>query len=61
MEAAGGIGGLLAISDPCDPADTVGDFVYTYDANGNVGELIDGTPTMNTLLTQQWHREDRSP
>ncbi len=27
------------------PADTVGDFVYTYDANGNVGQLIDGTPT----------------
>ncbi len=48
MEAAGGIGGLLAVcdpNDPCDPADTVGDFVYTYDANGNVGQLIDGTPT----------------
>ncbi len=48
MEAAGGIGGLLAVcdpDDPCDPADTVGDFVYTYDANGNVGQLIDGTPT----------------
>ncbi len=64
MEAAGGIGGLLAVcdpDDPCDPADTAGEFVYTYDANGNVGQLIDGTPTMNTLLTQQWHREDRSP
>ncbi len=48
MEAAGGIGGLLAVcdpNDPCDPADTAGEFVYTYDANGNVGQLIDGTPT----------------
>ncbi len=46
--AAGGIGGLLAVcdpNDPCDPADTAGDFVYTYDANGNVGQLIDPTPT----------------
>ncbi len=45
---SGGIGGLLAVcdpNDPCDPADTAGDFVYTYDANGNVGQLIDGTPT----------------
>ncbi len=48
LEAAGGIGGLLAMcdpDDPCDPADTAGDFVYTYDANGNVGQLLDLTPT----------------
>ncbi len=44
LEAAGGIGGLLAISDPNDPNDPndlFGDFAYTYDANGNVGQLID--------------------
>jgi RHS repeat-associated protein len=44
LQAAGGIGGLLAMSDPNDPndpADTWGDFVYTYDGNGNVGQLID--------------------
>ncbi len=44
LDAAGGIGGLLAISDPNDPNDPndlFGDFAYTYDANGNVGQLID--------------------
>ncbi len=44
LDAAGGIGGLLAISDPndpCDANDLFGDFAYTYDANGNVGQLID--------------------
>jgi hypothetical protein len=40
LQGAGGIGGLLAMSDPNDPddlADTWGDFAYTYDGNGNVG------------------------
>jgi RHS repeat-associated protein len=39
LESAGGIGGLLAVHD-----ETVGqsgaDYVYTYDANGNVGQLV---------------------
>ena len=40
LEDAGGIGGLLALEAP----QTVGaplKYVYTYDANGNVSELID--------------------
>jgi RHS repeat-associated protein len=40
LEAAGSIGGLLAVHD-----ETVGengaDYVYTYDANGNVGQVVD--------------------
>jgi RHS repeat-associated protein len=40
LESAGGIGGLLAVHDT-----TVGesgaDYIYTYDANGNVGQVID--------------------
>jgi RHS repeat-associated protein len=39
LEAAGGIGGLLAVHD-----ETVGageDYVYTYDHLGNVGQLVD--------------------
>jgi RHS repeat-associated protein len=44
LEFAGGIGGLLAISDPNDPNDPndlCGDFACLYDANGNVGQLMD--------------------
>ena len=44
LEGAGGIGGLLAVSDPNDPNDlndAFGDFVYFYDGNGNVGQVVD--------------------
>jgi RHS repeat-associated protein len=50
LESAGGIGGLLAISDPNDPNDPndlCGDFVCLYDANGNVGQLVDLTHDPN--------------
>ncbi len=43
LESAGGIGGLLAmedVQDPNDPNDSLS-YVYLYDANGNVGQLID--------------------
>jgi RHS repeat-associated protein len=43
LQAAGGIGGLLALEDlqdPNDPNDNL-DYVYLYDAAGNVGQLID--------------------
>jgi RHS repeat-associated protein len=43
LQAAGGIGGLLAmedVQDPNDPNDNL-NYVYMYDANGNVGQLID--------------------
>ena len=44
LERAGGIGGLLAVSDPNDPNDPndpCGNFVYFYDGNGNVGQVVD--------------------
>jgi RHS repeat-associated protein len=44
LEAAGGIGGLVAIQDPNDlngANDLFGNFAVFYDANGNVGQLVD--------------------
>jgi RHS repeat-associated protein len=44
IQSAGGIGGLLAMydpNDPNDPNDTYGNCVCFYDANGNVGQLVD--------------------
>jgi RHS repeat-associated protein len=48
LDGAGGIGGLLAVHDPAavpDPNDPnvmlPGDFIFFYDANGNVGQVID--------------------
>ncbi len=43
ISGAGGIGGLLALEDPGDPNDPNDNlnYVYLYDANGNVGQLID--------------------
>ena len=43
LEGAGGIGGLLAVSDaddPGDPTDQSGNFVFCYDGNGNVGQVV---------------------
>jgi RHS repeat-associated protein len=44
LQAAGGIGGLLAVEDanatPSDPGDDLR-YLYFYDANGNVGQLAD--------------------
>jgi len=45
-QGAGGIGGLLAAHDPNDPSDgsdPYGSFIYFFDANGNVGQLVDST------------------
>jgi RHS repeat-associated protein len=47
IDAAGGIGGLLATRDETDPNSPV-NYLYFYDANGNVGQALDrsdGTPT----------------
>ena len=45
LESAGGIGGLLAAYDTAGPTTTSDDrtFLYFYDANGNVGQLIEPT------------------
>jgi RHS repeat-associated protein len=39
LEAAGSIGGLLAVHDET-VGETGADYIYTYDANGNVGQVI---------------------
>ena len=48
LQGAGGIGGLLAMADDhATPATTGDDLTYVcfYDANGNVGQLVDLAPT----------------
>ncbi len=51
VESAGGIGGLLAVSDangtPANPNDDLA-YVYFYDANGNVGQVFD--PATQTVV-----------
>lgn len=44
-QGAGGIGGLLAMQDTKGTASTADDasYLYFYDANGNVGQLLDGS------------------
>jgi hypothetical protein len=39
IDSAGGIGGLLATEDVADTKD----YYYLYDANGNVGQVLDGS------------------
>jgi hypothetical protein len=44
LEAAGGIGGLVAVQDfehPTDPNDPFGSYTFQHDANGNVTQVID--------------------
>ena len=43
LAGAGGVGGLLAMQDVQDPNDPNDDlsYVYFYDANGNVGQVVD--------------------
>jgi len=45
LEQAGGIGGLLAAYDTAGTSTTADDrtFVYFYDANGNVGQVVETT------------------
>ena len=50
LEGAGGIGGLLAVSDaddPCNPSDVAGDFAFCYDGNGNIGQVVDWSADPN--------------
>ena len=49
LEGAGGIAGLLAMQAPgAGPAGGDLNGVYTYDANGNVGQLIAWAPELTT-------------
>jgi RHS repeat-associated protein len=49
LDAAGGIGGLLAAYDTAGTTTTTDDrtFLYFYDANGNVGQLVETTSGAN--------------
>jgi RHS repeat-associated protein len=49
LGGAGGIGGLLAVSDPNEGTSGV-DLLYTYDALGNVGQLVDLAASGYTVL-----------
>jgi RHS repeat-associated protein len=58
LEQAGGIGGLLAAYDTAGTTSTADDrtFLYLYDANGNVGQLVE-TTTGQRYGTVQAHYE----
>ncbi len=47
LQGAGGIGGLIAWSR----SDTTTNFLYCYDANGNVGQLVDAADTTNIVAS----------
>ena len=47
LQGAGGIGGLIAWSR----SDTTTNFLYCYDANGNVGQLVDAADTTNVVAS----------
>jgi RHS repeat-associated protein len=49
LESAGGIGGLLALYDTLGTSPTTDDrtFLYFYDGNGNVGQLVETTTGAN--------------
>ncbi|MFH1748136.1 MAG: RHS repeat-associated core domain-containing protein [Planctomycetota bacterium] len=53
LEGAGGIGGLLAVHD----ADGAEDYVYTYDANGNVGQLVAWAYDYGSASEYGWHAD----
>ncbi|MCG8406928.1 MAG: hypothetical protein MI923_17155 [Phycisphaerales bacterium] len=63
IHGVGGVGGLLAVHDlgdtPASPGDDL-NYIYTYDANGNVSELIDWTDladyaSLGLSAANEWH------
>ena len=53
MESAGGIGGVLAVHD----ASSSEDYVYCYDANGNVGQMIAWEADYGNATGNGWHSD----
>jgi hypothetical protein len=56
LYGAGGVGGLLAVGDSSVP-EGGGHYIYFYDANGNVGQVIQPF----TVCVERTAREPRSP
>ena len=68
LESAGGIGGLLAVYDTNgtttgqNPTEDDKTYVYLYDANGNVGQLVDWSDIPDWEIkqltsAQDWHAD----
>jgi len=68
LESAGGIGGLLAVYDTNgttsgqNPTEDDKTYVYLYDANGNVGQLVDWIDipdweSKQLTSAQAWHAD----
>jgi len=68
LESAGGIGGLLGVYDTNgtttgqNPTEDDKTYVYLYDANGNVGQLVDWTDipdweSKQLVSAQDWHAD----
>ncbi len=61
LEGAGGIGGLLAVhdrgTDPNSAADDL-DYVYLYDANGNIGQVLDPNAASATAALKAKYQYD---
>ena len=68
LESAGGIGGLVAVYDTNgtttgqNPTEDDKTYVYLYDANGNVGQLVDWTDipdweSKQLTSAQAWHAD----
>jgi len=63
LASAGGIGGLLAVYDTNgtttgqNPTEDDKTYVYLYDANGNVGQLVDWVDGYEGATGSQWHAD----
>ncbi len=63
LESAAGIGGLLALhdpdddGDPNDPNDIERNYVYFYDATGNVGQLVAWASDYGGATGYDWHAD----
>ena len=53
LQSAGGIGGVLAVHD----ASSSEDYVYCYDANGNVGQMIAWEAGYGNATGDGWHSD----
>ena len=53
LQGAGGIGGVLAVHD----ASSSEDYVYCYDANGNVGQLVAWEADYGNASGNDWHSD----